>query len=116
MKTSKFSFLKAFFVIAVVMTANFSFAGSGNTDKNKDSKKLSEVNQNHGVYVFVQSRPIQEYDILGTVEKRGLTWFGSAREMFNTIIRRAKRDYPECEGVIFDNLELNHATCIKFRQ
>ena len=106
-----------FYLIAgIVCIAVFSFsldAIAGNKDK--DTKKQAEVNQSNGVYIFVQSRPVQEYDVLGTVEKHGIVWNGSPREMFKTIIRRAKRDYPECEGVIFDNLQLNHASCIKFK-
>ena len=103
-------------IVGTICVAIFSFnpvAVAGNKDK--DTKKQAEVNQSNGIYIFVQSRPVQDYDVLGTVEKKGVVVSGRPREMFKTIIRRAKRDYPECEGVIFDNLQLNHASCIKFR-
>lgn len=79
------------------------------------AKDQATVNQVQGVYIFIQCRPQADYAILGTVEKKGLTILGTPREMYNVIIRRAKRDYPVCEGIIFDNIAMDHATVIRFK-
>ena len=100
---------------ALIMILSYSIPVAGRGSGNKDTKKQAEVNQNQGLYIFIQARPVQEYEVLGTVEKKGIVWNGKPREMLNTIIKRAKRDYPECEGIIFDNIQMDHAICIKFK-
>ena len=90
----------------------------------KNIKKHAEVNKYQGIYIFNNCRPSDDYDELGSVEKKGLMFhhiFGLfalnsyPREKINIIIRRAKKNYPECDGVIFDNIQMNHAICIKFK-
>jgi len=79
------------------------------------NKRLAEVNQKEGFLIFMQSQPVAEYEVLGTVKKTGLTWTGSPEELFNTLMKRAKKDYPKADAIIFEDIELNHATCIKFK-
>lgn len=83
--------------------------------KQGEDKGLARVNRYQGYYIFVQSQPINEYDVLGTVKKTGIVWTGYPDEMFNTLIRRMKRDYPIADGIIFDDVAMQHATCIKFK-
>ena len=78
-------------------------------------KETAEVQIQQGVYIFFCAKPLAEYSVLGTVKKTGLVWTGKPNEMFNTILRRAKKDYPETAGIIFDNVSMTHATCIKFK-
>lgn len=78
-------------------------------------KDQATVNQYQGVYVFIQSRPAAEYAVLGTVKTAWLVWNGHPRGMTNNIIRKAKHDYPQCDGIIFDNLQLDHGTVIRFK-
>ena len=110
MNFSKLPFVAAFTFIAI-----FSFRPFAIARGSKDTKKTAEVNQSQGIYIFIQSRPTQEYEVLGTVEKHGIVWSGKPREMLKIMINRAKRDYPQCEGVIFDNVQMTHAICIKFK-
>lgn len=78
-------------------------------------KNLASVKQSQGIYIFMQSEPVAEYEVLGTVKKTGIVWSGKPEEMFNTILRRAQKDYPRCDGLIFDAVDMEHATCIKFK-
>ncbi len=82
----------------------------------EDYKKSdAKVNQAEGIYIFLESTPLKEYEVLGTVKKTGIVWSGQPNEMFRTILRRARRDYPNCDAVIFDDIQMTHATCIKFK-
>jgi hypothetical protein len=94
----------------ILVLASFSFKSI------EDYKKSdARVSQAEGLYIFLQSTPLKEYDVLGTVKKTGLVWTGKPEEMYRTILRRAKKDYPNCEAVIFDDIQMTHATCIKFK-
>jgi hypothetical protein len=83
--------------------------------QNKVDHKAATVNQAQGFLIFMQCSPTSDYEVLGTVKKTGLTWTGKPEEMFNTLLRRARKDYPQAEGVIFDDVAMEHATCIKFK-
>ena len=78
-------------------------------------KDYASVNQVSGLYVFIQSKPLAEYEVLGTVKKTGLVWNGKAKEMQTILIRRAQKDYPKADGIIFDDIAMDHATVIKFK-
>lgn len=76
---------------------------------------IANVKQDNGLYVFIEATPATEYETLGTVKKTGLVMSGKAKEMVRILCRRAKDDYPTAEGIIFDDLTLEHATVIKFK-
>jgi hypothetical protein len=82
---------------------------------NEIKRDYASVNQVSGLYVFLESKPLAEYEVLGTVKKTGLVWNGKAKEMQNILIRRAQDDYPKCDGIIFDDISMEHATVIKFK-
>lgn len=81
----------------------------------QNKKTLANVKQDNGLYVFIESTPVSDYETLGNVKKTGLVMNGKAEEMVKIITRRAKDDYPTCDAVIFDDLKLDHATVIKFK-
>jgi hypothetical protein len=62
---------------------------------------LAEANQIQGIYVFTDSKPVAKYKYLGTVSVSiGLsTQYQSIRDR---LIKKAKNDYPEAEGIIID--------------
>lgn len=76
---------------------------------------LANVKKDHGLYIFIESAPASEYETLGEVKKTGLVMTGSAKEMVKRLCNRAHNDYPTAEGIIFDDLALDHATVIKFK-
>jgi hypothetical protein len=79
------------------------------------TKSAAQANQVRGMYIFFESHPVAEYAVLGTVKKTGLVMTGKPTEMYETILRRAQRDFPECDGIIFEGIDMRHATCIKFK-
>lgn len=64
-------------------------------------EQLGKVNREEGFYLFVDNRPVEDYEILGYVEKT-TTWLGDYEEVKAALIRRAAKQYPEAEGLIFD--------------
>lgn len=76
---------------------------------------LANVKQDNGLYVFIEATPATDYETLGTVKKTGIVMNGKAKEMVRTLCNRAQSDYPQAEGIIFEDLSLDHATVIKFK-
>ncbi|MBI4930216.1 MAG: hypothetical protein HY841_05600 [Bacteroidetes bacterium] len=80
-----------------------------------DTKSSATVDQKEGIYIFMFSKPTAEYQFLGTVKKTGLVWSGKPAEMFNILLRRCKKDYPQADGLIFSDVDMDHADCVKFK-
>lgn len=99
-------------LLLLSLIASIIVAFSFTTDEKKD---LATVNMVDGYYIFIQCKPVAAYDELGQVKKTGVTWSGSPKEMFKTLLRRAKNDYPKCDALIFEDVEMEHATCIRFK-
>ena len=73
------------------------------------------VEQIKGVSVFILSVPKEKYNYLGTV-KKSFAISGSNDEMINGIVSKAKKEYPECDAVLFNTLEFERGDVIKFKQ
>jgi len=76
---------------------------------------LATVNKVDGYYIFMQCTPVAPYEILGTVKKTGIAISGDPDEMFKTILRRAKKDFPKCDAIIFTDVAMKHGDCIVFK-
>jgi hypothetical protein len=100
---------KLILILSVSLIALFSF-------RNSPDHRMAQANQQQGYYIYMQSIPVSEYTILGTVKKTGIVWSGHPTEMFNILLRRVKKDYPNADGIIFDGIDMEHATCIKFKE
>ena len=84
------------------------------TSANYETKKSSaEVEQEEGMYVFYRSKPVLEYEYLGTY-KIGMVWDDKPKLLFNKLIRKTKDKYPNADGVIIDN-EMGKCDAIKFK-
>lgn len=77
------------------------------------AKKTAEVRQVEGIYVFFCAEPVSEYKFLGTARVQ-LVIDDNTDTRIYSVIKRAKKKYPECEAVIFRELDLGVADCIKF--
>ena len=75
----------------------------------------AQVYKWQGFYVFMECSPTSDYTVLGTVKEKGIVWTGKPKEMFTTILKRVRKDYPNADGVIFDPINGKHASCIKFK-
>jgi len=76
-------------------------------------KSTAEVEQEEGMYVFYRSKPVAEYEYLGTY-KIGLVWDDKPKLLFNKLIRKTKDKYPDANGIIIDN-EMGKCDAIKFK-
>ncbi len=100
-------------IIGVFMTTIFAF-----TATNYDPKKsTAEVDQFEGLYVFVDSKPVKEYEYLGTVTASitlGDTQYTGCRDR---MIKKCKKDYPQADGIIitFKSGGTDKADAIKFK-
>lgn len=78
-------------------------------------KSSATVEQKEGVYIFMFSKPASEYQYLGSVKKTGIVMSGKPEEMFNTLLRRCKKEYPGADGLIFTSVDMEKADCIKLK-
>ena len=64
-------------------------------------KSTAEVEQYQGIYVFSDSKPVNEYEYLGTVQ-RNTRGFGSSQyaDVRDGLIKKTKSKYPEADGMI----------------
>lgn len=65
-------------------------------------KSTGEVDQLQGYYIFVDSKPVMEYEYMGTVKGPSVS-FGSGQyqSVRDVLIKRAKKDYPTADALIF---------------
>lgn len=61
----------------------------------------AEVEQMQGLYIFTDSKPVKEFEYLGT-EKVGMM-LGSPQyaEIRDKLIKKVKKEYPKANGVVF---------------
>lgn len=112
--------LTVIFTICLVSSALATFFAFSYTNKypwppDEIKKDLATVNMQDGYYIFIQCRPVAAFDSLGEVKKTGFVMTGSPKEMFNTLLRRAKKDFPKCDALIFSDVQMEHAMCIRFK-
>ncbi len=67
-----------------------------------DGPQLAQVNQQEGIYIFVDSKPVGKYQYLGTVKTNCARQYQGIK---NKLIKQAKKQYPKANGII-----LNFAT------
>jgi hypothetical protein len=62
-------------------------------------RSTAEVEQMQGLYIFTDSRPVMEYEYLGTV-KTVLTWDPQYQGVRNKFIKKARKKFPKADGLI----------------
>ena len=80
-------------------------------------KSTADVEQFQGLYVFTNSKPVMEYDYLGTVKSTGMFQDANYVSVRDRLVKRAKKDFPTADGIILD-LKRNaadQASVIKFK-
>jgi hypothetical protein len=81
-------------------------------------KGYAEVDQQKGFYIFVDSKPLMEYEFLGEVKAAGMHWSTPQyTEIRNELIDRCSKDYPRADGIIiyFITGQRDRAEAIKFK-
>ena len=103
-------------IYAIIGIGFIMFSGFIIVENFKNS--YAEVNQLKGYYIFVDSRPLHEYEYLGEVKGPGVG-FGSGQysEVRNKMIDRLAKEYPKADGIIlhFQTGAKDRAEAIKFK-
>lgn len=73
----------------------------------------AEVEKVEGIYIFYRSKPVNEYEYLGT-HKIKISWTGQPDELFDTLVKKAKKKYPNLEAIIVAD-DLEQCDAIKFK-
>lgn len=76
--------------------------------------KAANVSQIKGISIFIMCTPANEYEFIGTV-KKSFAWSGSNDEMINGLVEKAKKQYPTCQGIVFNTLDFEKCEAIKFK-
>lgn len=79
-----------------------------------NDKAKAEVKQTQGFYLFVESKPIKEFEYLGTIKIRGVVMSNKFETVKQSLINRAKKEYPKADGLIFSE-DTFEADAIKFK-
>jgi len=82
------------------------------------NKSTGESEQMGGYYIFVDSKPVMEYDFLGTVKGgAGAFTSGQYTEVRDGLIKKAQKDFPEGNGLILNlcNGCVDKADVVKFK-
>ncbi len=83
-----------YLILSILIISSLAFTTS-------EAERLAQVNQMDGLYIFVDSRPVEPYKILGYVRKN-LTWTGEYKEIKAGLIRKARKNFPESDALIID--------------
>ncbi len=75
------------------------------------NKGTAIVEQKEGLYIFMLSKPVVEFDYLGSV-KKGLALTGQPGEMLNSMIKKVKKEYPTADGIIFTSMSMDKADAV----
>lgn len=101
-------------VIATILFASFRTAMQPDT---------AIVNQYQDLYVFTDCRPAAEYTVMGIVKPKGRGLMAAGLKstqyssMRNALIKAAKEQYPDCNGVILNlsSSSMDECSAIKLR-
>lgn len=86
------------FLAGMLLTLTFAFNGaSDNVDKT-----MASVQKLDGYYIFVKAEPKAPYEKLGNMESPGMVKSLALNSMLNTFIKKAKKDYPNADGLVFN--------------
>lgn len=101
---------RALMVSIIILSAHLGFAQTPELPK----KNVAEVNQVQGVFLFMMSKPLHEYDYLGSTKIK-VVWTGQPEEMINITLKKLKKDYPTADGLIFTTMNMDQADVVKFK-
>ncbi len=104
-RRSRNLFIKAPALLALVL-----FAFVQTTNENS-----AIVNKIDGYYIFIESKPLKEYEVLGDIKSPGVVWNGRPAEMMNVMMKRLKKDYPKADAILFESHKLEQAKAIQFK-
>jgi len=80
-------------------------------------KSTGEVEQLQGLYIFVDSKPVKEYEYLGSVKSTISLGDSQYTGVRDRIIKKAKKDFPQADAIMitFKTGGSDQADAIKFK-
>ena len=100
-----------FFAMGVIFTGMVSYTAISYEPKTS----TAEVDQQNGIHMFIKSRPVKEYDFLGAVNMPEFVMSGKPKEMIDIATKRARKQYPEANAIIFTSDNLYSCDAIKIK-
>ena len=86
--------MKNYLILSILALSSLAFTTS-------EAERLAEVNREEGLFLFIDSRPVQSYEILGYV-KKVTGWIKEYDGVKAGLIRKARRKFPESDALIID--------------
>ena len=87
-----------------------------NTVLSQDSDKeyLGKMQQHEGYYMFFFSTPVEDYTTLGYLKEAKVVWTGKPKEMYKLMLKKTRKQYPNADGLIIEDIHMNRIRAIKF--
>ena len=73
------------------------------------------VTQREGIYIFIAATPEADFDVIGSVKVGAVVMSGKNDDLLNTLIKKARKEYPTAEGVMMNDVNFDHCDVIKFK-
>lgn len=80
----------------------------------QQTQQLAILTPVDGIYVYILSVPNIEYERIGTVEKH-FAMTGSNIEMIKALVAKAKKEFSQCQAIIFTGYIFDKCEVIKFK-
>ena len=102
-------------LLTLVTVLYFSFIPAHKPNTNNQAT----VNQEQGLYLFTDCKPVNDYEFLGTVQGKSAMSISNEQyiDVRNLLIKRVKKEFPKADGIIFhfDNGGRDAADAIFFK-
>lgn len=80
-------------------------------------KNSATVETQEGIQVFCFAKPVNKYEILGTIKIKGMVKSTRGNYLVKLLVERAKSDYPSSEAIIVSTESgLEVAEAIRFKE
>lgn len=99
-------------LLGTMMIALLSFKISSNYDVNHGTAEVQKI---QGLYIFFASKPVAPTEYLGTVKVK-MTSDSESTTRLNKMIKNCKKEYPQAEALIFNQIDFSMADAVTFKK
>lgn len=75
---------------------------------------IAEVESNQGMFIFYRSKPLMEYEYIGTYKVQ-LIWENKPNLLFDKLIRKTKDKFPNADAIIIND-NMDKCDAIRFKK
>jgi len=97
----------------LILVALFFMAATYTETQKPNMALVEKVN---GIYIFVYSAPVCQYESLGTFENGFMLANFKTSTVLDHMTKRAKERYTNCNALIFTDKDLLKATAVKINE